>query len=297
MKEMGFYLPLVAGCFGALIGSFLNVVIYRLPRESLSIGKPLRSFCPQCGKPLRWYENIPILSYMIQGRRCRGCRSIIPIRYPMVESLTVLLFVAVTLREMDGFLAAGPDRLELFGIYLVHLALVMTAVVVTFIDIDFRISPNEINFTGIAAAPILSALMPKLHRDDSIYGLLEGSLPAWSASLLASLAGAAAGAAALLLVAAAGKRIFKKDAMGLGDVKYMALMGGFLGWAGCLLVFLLACLLGAAIGIGYKILTGRHEIPFGPFLSLGMVVLILFRAEVIEFVTRTWPNWVNSVLY
>jgi leader peptidase (prepilin peptidase)/N-methyltransferase len=296
MKELGPYLPLVAGCFGALLGSFLNVVIYRLPRESLTVGRPLRSFCPQCGRSLSWYENIPIVSYLIQGGRCRGCRTGIPLRYPVVESLTVLLFVAVTFKDMDGFLMEGPDRLQLFCIYIVRLVLVMVAIVVTFIDIDFRIIPNEINYAGAAAAPILSALLPLLHGNDYVYGLLIGSLPPWTASLIASLAGAATGAGSLLLVAAAGRWIFKKDAMGLGDVKFMALMGGFLGGAGCLLVFLMACLLGAFIGIGYKLLTGKHEIPFGPFLSMGMVILILFRAEVIEFILDTWPRWINGML-
>jgi leader peptidase (prepilin peptidase)/N-methyltransferase len=218
------------------------------------------------------------------------------VRYPIVESLTVLLFVAVTFRDMAGFLEEGPDRLQLFCLYLVRLVLVMVAVVVTFIDIDFRIIPNEINYTGIAAAPVISALFPLLHRDDFVYGLLIESLPAWPSSLIASLAGAAVGAGSLLLVAVAGKWFFKKDAMGLGDVKFMALMGGFLGGVGCLLVFLMACLLGAVIGIGYKVLTGRHEIPFGPFLSLGMVILILFRNEVVIFIVETWPTWINSLL-
>jgi leader peptidase (prepilin peptidase)/N-methyltransferase len=296
MSDLGFFLPIVAALFGAAMGSFLNVVIYRLPRESLSIARPRRSFCPECGHTLAWFENIPILSYLFLGGRCRECRKSIPLRYPLVEFLTLALFFVVTVREMDGFLEEGPGRLQLFGIYIVHLALVMSAIVVTFIDIDLRIIPNEINYGGVAAGIVLSPLLPRLHEADAIFGWLARGLAPELASLGASLAGAAAGAALTLLVAIAGKKIFRKDAMGMGDVKFMAFMGAFCGWAGCLVIFLLACLAGAAIGIGYRLATGKQEIPFGPFLSLGFVTYLLFREEVMTFITRTWPQWVNGIM-
>lgn len=296
MSDMGFILPVVAALFGAAMGSFLNVVIYRLPRESLSIARPLRSFCPECGHTLAWFENIPILSYLFLGGRCRECRKSIPLRYPLVEFLTLGLFFIVTVREMDGFLEEGPDRLQLIGIYVVHLALVMSAIVVTFIDIDLRIIPNEINYGGVTAGIVLAPLLPRLHETDAIFEWLAGQVAPEFASLGTSLAGAIAGATLMLLVAIVGKKVFRKDAMGMGDVKFMAFMGAFFGWGGCLVIFLLACLSGAFIGIGYKISTGKQEIPFGPFLSLGFVTYLLFREEVMTFITRTWPQWVNGIM-
>lgn len=296
MIDLSFLLPLVAGCFGAILGSFLNVVIYRLPRESLSVNTPRRSCCPHCGTTIRWYENIPIISYMILCGRCRTCREPISLRYPVVEGITLLLFVIVTFLEMDGFLSGGPHSVQLFFIYLVHLVLVMIAVVVTFIDIDFKIIPDEINKPGMIAAPILSALLPLLHEQDRLYMALEPSFCSPLAAGISALVGAAVGAGSLYLVGVLGKLLFKKDAMGFGDVKFMALVGGFLGWDACIAVFLLACLAGSVIGIGYKIATKRQDIPFGPFLSLGMVVIILFREEVYHFTLTTWPNWIQSFM-
>ncbi len=296
MSESDFLVPAIAGCFGAAVGSFLNVVIYRLPRESLSIMKPVRSFCPACKHTLTWYENIPVFSYLILGGKCSSCKEPISARYPLVEGLTIILFMALTFREMDRFLSGRPDGFQWLCITIVHLFMIMAAVAVTFIDIDFRIIPNEINYLGIAAAPILSAILPLLHEDDSLFVSLSESLPSWSASLIASLAGLAAGALVLLFVGRMGKWMFKKEAMGMGDVKYVAFMGGFLGWGGCLIVFLLACLSGAVIGIVYKIISNRHDIPFGPFLSFGMIMILFFRQDVFDFLFVTWPEWVHSFL-
>ncbi len=296
MKDLSFLLPLMAGCFGATLGSFLNVVIYRLPRESLSVNKPRRSCCPHCGTTIRWYENIPIISYLVLCGHCRTCHESISLRYPIVEGLTLLLFVIVTFLEMDGFLSGGPHSVQLFFVYLVHLVLVMIAIVVTFIDIDFKIIPDEINIPGMWAAPVLSAFLPLLHEQDRLFMALDPSLWSPAAALISALVGAAVGAGSLLLVGQLGKLLFKKDAMGFGDVKFMALVGGFLGWDACIAVFLLACLAGSVIGIGYKIVTKRQDIPFGPFLSLGMVVIILFREEVYHFTLTTWPSWIQSFM-
>jgi leader peptidase (prepilin peptidase) / N-methyltransferase len=294
MKELAPFVLLAAGLFGAVLGSFLNVVIYRLPRENLSILRPRRSFCPGCGHVLRWFENIPVFSFLLQGARCRSCRAAIPLRYPLVESLTLLFFVALTFNEIDGFVAGGPESGQRFCVFLVHLALLSAVVVVTFIDLDFEIIPDSINYGGMAAAVILSPLLPLIHEDDSLFVLLEPSLPAWSASLLAALAGGAVGAGTLYLVGVLGKLLFRKDAMGLGDVKFMAFAGGFFGWGGSLTIFLIACVAGSVVGIGYRVLTGKERIPFGPFLSFGMVVLLFFRSDVDTFIFRTWPEWIRS---
>jgi len=296
MTNVDFFLPAIAGCFGAVIGSFLNVVIYRLPRESMTISKPTRSFCPSCGHSITWYENVPIISYLVLGGRCRACRQVISWRYPVVEGLCLLLFMALTFHEFDGLVTGGPQQIQLIAVYLCHLVLVMVALVVTFIDLEFQIIPNEINYGGVVIALILSPILPLLHSHESLFSSLQGTMPAWSASLVTALVGAVVGASALLLVGIVGKWIFKKDAMGLGDVKFMAFMGAVFGWGGALTIFLLGCLVGAVVGLGYKLATRNQEIPFGPFLSVGMLVFMFFREEVYHFMFQTWPGWINSAL-
>ncbi len=296
MGDPGLLILVLAVVFGAMVGSFLNVVIYRLPLESVSIYRPLRSFCPKCQKILPWYENVPIISYLLLGGKCSGCRQPIPCRYPLVEALTAALFLLTAYLEKDGLLSSEPGQIERIGVFFVHLYFIMVAISVTFIDFDHRIIPDEIDLTGAAAAPILCAVFPSLLAHDSLFLHFGEKMPQWLAGGLASLVGIAVGGGTLIVVRHVGRLMFKKEAMGMGDVKYLAFMGGFFGWGGCLMIFLASCLVGAVIGVVYQVITRRHDIPFGPFLSLGMLVILFLRVQVHDFIFKQWPEFIQSLL-
>ncbi len=293
--------------FGAAIGSFLNVVIYRLPRadEGLFLTKPRLSICPQCGATIRWYDNIPLLSYFLLGAKCRSCRAPIPLRYFAVELLTACLFALTAHR-----LATGPE--PDFAHAAVVAAFLASLVAVTFIDIDLRIIPDKIDIPGMALAPVLAFLVPALHRGSgdletlaslvnrvaALFGTSGDLVPkAFGlsghervAAAIASLIGIATGAGVIWLVGRAGKALFKKEAMGFGDVKLLGMMGGYVGWKGVFLILLLASVCGALIGIIVKLATRESYIPFGPFLSLGAAIVVLWRAEVLHVIFVSYPN-------
>jgi len=262
---------------GACVGSFLNVVIYRLPAGRSIVSPP--SSCPKCGARIRWYDNIPLLSYLLLGGRCRNCREPIPLRYPLVEFLTALLF---------GFLYA-VDRTDLFGeavplsVFLVHCAFAAALVAVTFIDFDHKIIPNEISVGGTVVALVLSALMP------GRLAPVPDFLSAWPpplAGLGTSLIGGAAGAGITLLTAWLGKLAFRKDAMGMGDVKLMAMIGCLLGWQAALVVFFTAPFFGLLVAVPQLFLTKDHYVAYGPFLSLAALLFMLFRPAYMDFLAR-----------
>src|SRR2546426_2491754 len=146
----------IAAVFGACIGSFLNVCIWRLPRPGLSIFFPRRSHCPACGTSLAWYDNIPILSWLILGARCRSCKWPISSRYPLVEALTAILFGVTAYRYL-------PAETGQWGEFLAVSALAAALIVASLIDIDLRIIPDEITLPGMVALPILGLLIPELH--------------------------------------------------------------------------------------------------------------------------------------
>src|SRR5688572_7820505 len=234
-------LPIVAGLFGACVGSFLNVVIYRLPRMDperggLSVSKPSRSFCPNCKRQIPWIENVPLFSWILLGGRCKGCRTEISVRYLFVEALTAFLFAWWTSLFLARAVAAGEGWVVLGS----GLLLTAVCIAVTFIDIDWREIPDEITLPGIVVGLVASLAAPSLHDASWLFRRLADAAQ-WErhvAALTTSAAGAAVGALALLLVAIAGKAVFRPkdketgeltDAMGLGDVKYMAMVGAFLG--------------------------------------------------------------------
>lgn len=281
----------VIGVFGLCWGSFLNVCIYRLPRHGLRIDRPLFSFCPHCYITLKWYENLPLLSYFLQGGRCRTCRVLIPLRYPLVELLTGALLVFLAYRYLQPTSLDWP-KMVIYG------GFVSALIVCSFVDIDLRIIPDEIDKTGMLFAPVLAAVYPKLHPSPFPMPTLGkawfGQSPAIQA-VLHSLAGIAAGAGIIWLVAIVGKKIFAKEAMGFGDVKYMGMIGGFLGYKHVLMAFLIACFLGAFFGIIQKILTKDSYIPFGPFLSIGALSMLFFPHRILHFVFYTYPQWLKEV--
>lgn len=285
---------IVAGIFGAMVGSFVNVLIYRLPRESLTVNKPRRSFCPACGTAIAWYDNIPILSYLRLAGKCRGCGTGISLRYPMVEILTALLFAGLVWVKEPANMEAQLSWGIHLGTYLVYFYVLAVIVAVTFIDLDFQIIPDELTYSGMAIALIASLLLPSLHEECGFY--LE-SLNPHLAGGLSALAGALLGGGTLYLVGVVGRVALKREALGMGDVKYMIFMGGILGAEGVLLVFFIGCALGSVVGLPVRFISGRREIPFGPFLSAGVVLLLFFRNELFGFFLETWPEWIRTVFH
>lgn len=247
------WLTLMVLCFGACVGSFLNVCIYRIPRDE-SIVRP-RSHCPHCGRMIAAWDNIPLISYFVLHAKCRHCKAPIAFRYFLVEALTAILFLWIWIRY--GWNLQTP----VYGLMAGGLLLG------TFVDLDHMILPDRVTLGGIAAGFILSPLVPALHNATS-----AGS------SFLASLLGAVAGGAVLGGVAILGKWLFRKEAMGMGDVKLLAAIGALLGWRAVLFTVMTSALAGSLVGI---ILMARRtkgwesRIPYGPYLALGAMVWIL----------------------
>jgi len=209
----------------------------------------------------------------------------------LVEALTSILFVCLTIGHAPDIINSGSERLQLLGIYIIQMYMLATVLVVTFIDLDFKIIPDEITYSGIVAAPLACALLPGLQENSSLF--IE-ALNAHLAGLISSLGGALVGGGTLLAVGWIGKAALKKEALGMGDVKFMAFVGGMFGWEGVLMVFVAGCAAGSIVGVPYRLITGKHEVPFGPFLSLGVVTVIFFRAEIIELLEE-WPRFASSL--
>jgi leader peptidase (prepilin peptidase)/N-methyltransferase len=270
--------------FGALIGSFMNVVIHRVPRE-LSVVFP-NSACPKCGSPIAFYDNVPILSWIILGGRCRGCRSSISPRYPLVELLNAILYVSV---------------LWVFGLgAFLPVAMLFTSAMVCLmlIDAEHMILPNVINFPLLAVFLAVRILFPVLVGDDGFPFLSDwpsgalADLPSWIGSAVQGVSGSIAGGGFLWLVGEIWKRFRGVDAMGLGDVKMMAAVGMLLGWKLTLLSIFIGALVGAVAGIA---ILSRQEnrdlqthIPFGIFLGLGSMIALLAGSPLIEWYLRTF---------
>ena len=235
---------LLAGVLGLCVGSFLNVCIYRLPRRE-SLAWPA-SRCPQCGNPLRWFHNLPLVSWLALGGRCAYCRARISPQYPIVEVVTALAWVLIVWLTPPGWLLVS--RL-VFG----------TALVVLFaIDFEHQILPNVITLPGIVIGFVLSLVSPRGPVD--------------------SLLGIVIGGGVLYAIAAGYYALRKEEGMGMGDVKMLAMIGAFLGWRAVLVTLVLASFAGAAIGIALMASrrgTLRYALPFGTFLSLGAFVAML----------------------
>lgn len=275
---------------GACVGSFLNVCIFRLPRRCLSVLRPLRSFCPGCRRQLTWSENVPILSWALQRGRCRGCHGAISARYPLIEAVTLLLFLWLAVRTLHGHID-DPQRWALF---VVHATLACALLVCTVTDIDFRIIPDEIDVPGILLAPLIVLALPIAFAPApppvadaaawfstrmapalgwwGIDGLLApaealAQLPRSNPELYRHLAafagsvfGAAAGAGFIYGTGVAFTRLLDRDAMGFGDVKYMGMIGGFAGWQGVVITMMVACVAGSLGGIVHMATSGRPYI-------------------------------------
>lgn len=238
---------------GAMVGSFLNVCIWRLPRDESIVFPP--SHCPQCNGEIRPWDNVPILSYVALRGRCRACQAVISWRYPAVEAVTGAMAVLLLWR---------------FGLspaFAVAAVFVAALIVVSFIDLDHQIIPDEISLPGIVVGLAVAAVGYGVPLIDSIVGVLLGGGLLWAV---------AAGYAALM----------KRDGMGGGDIKLLAMIGAFLGWRGVLVTVILGSLSGAVIGITLIQLGGadrRVPIPFGPFLAVGALCALFFGEALIDW--------------
>ena len=238
--------------FGMCIGSFLNVCIYRLP-SSMSIIKPSRSFCPQCKSAIKFYDNIPVFSYIWLKGRCRNCKASISLRYPLVELITGILAIAI---------------LFLFGLTLeglVYFIFISSLLVITFIDIDHKIIPDIITLPGIPIGLLASFVLSAMTFISSLVGLLVGGV-------------------SLLLVAWVYSLITHKEGMGGGDIKLLGMIGAFLGWKGVIFTIFAASLTGTLVGIIVMLQKGKNlkfAIPFGPFLSIGAMSYVFFGEKVV----------------
>ncbi len=241
---------------GSIIGSFLNVCIYRLPKGESIISPP--SHCPNCKKNIPWHDNIPILSYLVLQGKCRFCDVKINFRYFLIEVLTALLMLSL-------FIAFG-----LTSKFIAYSILTCGLIVATFVDFEIQEIPDQVSIGGLVIGLALSYTNPSIFDE---YVRLHG--------LLNSFLGALAGGASIYLIGFLWKLAFKKEAMGGGDVKLMAMIGSFLGWKLVVFVFFAAPLFGAIVGIILKIKDGRNIIPYGPYLSLAALIAIFFGEKII----------------
>jgi leader peptidase (prepilin peptidase) / N-methyltransferase len=253
MLTFDFFMLVLVFIFGLCIGSFLNVCIYRIP-ESKSVVFP-NSICPGCGNPIKFYDNIPVLSFIFLGAKCRICNAPISLRYPIVEILTGFFALSLFIKFGSGI--ETP----------VYFLFVAALLVITFIDIDHQIIPDSISLPGIVFFFIASFLIPAVSIKDSLIGIL-------------------AGGGILFIIAEFYFRLAKKEGMGGGDVKLLAMIGALIGWQGVLFTIFVSSLIGTVIGI-ILILVQRKNlklaIPFGPFLSIGAVIYIFFGNELIDW--------------
>ncbi len=256
-----YFILIILFVLGAIIGSFLNVCIYRIP-AGISIVTP-RSRCPHCETQIRWYHNIPIFSWLMLKGRCAYCGETVPVRYALVEALTGFLFALFFYRF--GFHPMTP----------VVLLLVAALVVITFIDLDHQIIPDVISLPGIPIGFLCSFLIPWV---------------SWQASLIGILLGGGS----LLAIALGYELLTGKEGMGFGDVKLLAMLGALLGWTAIFPIIFIGSTLGTLVGVPLMLLKkadSKLAIPFGPFLAAGALLHLFF----IQY-TDPLMRWYASML-
>ncbi len=266
----GYVMPVVfAFIFGSMVGSFANVCIYRMP-ISMSLMHPA-SHCPNCARLVGKY-NIPILGYFLVRGRCRHCGEPISIRYPLIEFLMAASFAALYYYLM----LVRYEHLafeQSFPLWLVYVGLLAVLFIGSLIDIDHHIIPDEITLGGMVLAPIISVIVPRLHSPllDSTFLHAHARLSA----LFSSLVGIAVGMAFIGLIGVLGTLVFRKEAMGLGDVKLMGMIGGLLGWKGALAVPILGSFFSLLFCALVFIRRRGGVIPFGPGLAAGAIAYVI----------------------
>jgi leader peptidase (prepilin peptidase)/N-methyltransferase len=251
---------LLALLFGLILGSFLNVCIYRIPFHRSIVYPP--SSCPHCGSGIRFYDNIPLISYILLLGRCRSCHATISLRYPLVELTTGFLSTAL-------FMGYG-----LSISYFMLLAFCSSLLVVAFIDMDHKIIPDVISLPGI------------------VIGLALSLLPESPVSFLDSFIGIILGGGSLYTIGMVYRWLRGQEGMGGGDVKLLAMIGAWMGWRSLPYVILISSLSGTIIGGGSLLLSRRRlseTIPFGPFLVLGSLLYLFFQREI----HMIWYTYIN----
>jgi len=234
--------------FGAIVGSFLNVCIFRLPRDR-SIILP-NSFCPSCEKPIKFYDNLPIVSYIFLRGKCRNCSAKISIKYPVVELITALLFLLFF------------NKYGLTYEFLVNMLFVSLIIAISFIDLEFQIIPDVLSLGGLLAGFALSFFRkPIFFYQDALYGILIGG-------------------GILFAIAYGYQLITKREGMGGGDIKLLGMIGAFCGLKGVIFSLMTGSIIGTIVGIPLMLIKGKEEgtryaIPFGPFLSLGALIFLI----------------------
>lgn len=258
--------PLILGfvfAFGACWGSFLNVCVFRIPNE-ISVVFP-NSRCPSCLKDIKWYDNLPIFSWLLLGGKCRNCKGRISPRYLLIEAVTGGLFVMIWCWFGLSWLT------PVFWVFLFGLLLA------TFVDLEHYLIPDRVSLGGIFIGLAFSALVPELQG---------AAVVTRTEALLRSATGAALGWGSLHLVCILGKALLKKEAMGFGDVKLLGAIGAFLGWQAVLFTIVAASFLGSVFGVGILIARGREggsKIPFGPYLAAGALIWVFWGPRLVDW--------------
>lgn len=256
---------------GSIVGSFLNVCIYRMPKEE-SVINP-RSYCPKCKKPISWYDNIPFISYIILRGKCRFCKQRIPFRYFLVELITASAFLGLYIYYGLGFN------------FIFYTLLTCLLIIATFVDIAHRIIPDEVSLGGIIVGFLLSSFKG--------FHLLPFTFQL--SPILNSLLGIIVGGGLIFITGRIFDlvyfRLLKKGpvdgetkSMGGGDVKLLAMIGAFLGWKAAVLTFFLAPFFGAIVGLANLIIKKQHTIPYGPSLSLAAFICLFWTDAIIRLI-------------
>jgi leader peptidase (prepilin peptidase)/N-methyltransferase len=250
---------------GAIVGSFLNVCAIRVPVAE-SIVSP-RSHCRSCKKPIRWYDNIPCVSYFLLAGHCRDCHARISPQYAFVEFVTGFLFM----------LFYGTFGISVRGV--VYLAVSLALFTGSLIDLKHRIIPDSITLTGIVAGLVLSAIFPSLQEQST-----------WKSGLFQSFLGMIAGGGFLYVTATLVEFFAKKEAMGGGDVKLLAMIGAFLGWQGAFWTIFVSSVSGSIIGLFYRLVKGEETLAYGPHIAFAAFLYFFVGHDVVQ-------RYVNSIVF
>ena len=258
--DLGTMTTIFSFLFGLTLGSFLNVCIYRIPRYKSIINPP--SSCPECGEKIKFYDNIPVISYIFLLGKCRNCRKSISLRYPVIELISSLLSTALFIKY-----GLGPQ-------YFLFFAFAASLVIISFLDLHNQIIPDIISLPGILVGLGISFFLNHIYWLDSLIGIVGGG-------------------GFLFLVASIYERLTGKEGMGGGDVKLLAMIGAWLGWQSLPLVILISSLTGILIGGGALLLTGKgyqEKIPFGPFLAISALISLLSGNELAHWYYNLWRS-------
>jgi leader peptidase (prepilin peptidase)/N-methyltransferase len=255
---MNYLIPIIVFVFGAVIGSFLNVCIYRIPR-SKSIVKP-NSFCPNCEKPIKFYDNIPIVSYILLGGKCRHCGAKISMRYPFVELMTAVIFLMCYHRWGLSY----ESFIQMFFVSLL--------IVISVIDYDFQIIPDILSIGGLVLGLLIAIVRPGFQFMDAFYGVLIGG-------------------GVLFVIAYGYQLIMKREGMGGGDIKLLAMIGAFTGLKGVIFSLIGGSIIGTLVGIPLMLIkkeNTKYAIPFGPFLSLAAFLYLFIGTNIAQQFTEVF---------